>query len=69
MTNDNKITNGKLQYDLNREWVKIRALSSSKIDNYEDLAGEEILPFHESKIIEQAKFIYSPLRKTFERQI
>ena len=69
MTNDDKITNGKLQYVLNRESVKVRALWSSKIDKYEDLTGEEILPFHKSRIIEQAKFIYSPLRKTFERQI
>ena len=41
--------------------LKISALSSVKIDKYEYLAGEEILPSDQSRIIEQAKFIYSPL--------
>ena len=30
--------------DINREVAKISALSSSKIDKYEYLTGEEILP-------------------------
>ena len=34
----------KLQYDKNREAAKISALSSGKIDKYEYLTGEEILP-------------------------
>ena len=41
--------------------LKISALSSVKIDKYEYIAGEEILPSDQSRIIEQAKFIYSPL--------
>ena len=45
------------------------ALSSSKIDRYEYFTGEEILPFDQIRIIEQAKFTYSPLRKAFEKQI
>ena len=59
----------KLQCDINREASKILALSSSKIDKYEYLTGEELLPSDQSRIIEQAKFIYSPLGKVFEKQI
>ena len=52
---------GNLQYDINREVAKISALSSSKIDKYEYLKGEEILSSNQKQIIEQAKFTYSPL--------
>ena len=55
----------KLQYDINREAAKISALSSRKIDKYEYLTGEEILPSDQSRIIEQVTFTYSPLRKSF----
>ena len=58
----------KLQYDINREAAKISALSSGKIDKYEYLTGEEILPSNEQQIIEQAKFTYSPLEKAFEKK-
>ena len=58
----------KLQYDINREATKISALSSGKIDKYEYLTGKEILPSTQQQIIEQAKFIYSPLGKAFETQ-
>ena len=68
MTTDDKITDEKLQYDINREAAKILALSSRKIDKDEFLTGEEILPSNQSQIIEQAKFTYSPLGKTFEKQ-
>ena len=57
----------KLQYDINREAAKISALSSGNIDKYEYLTGEEILPSNQQQIIEQAKFIYFPLGKTFEK--
>ena len=53
---DNKIRDEKLQYDINREAAKISALSSGKIDKDVYLAGEEILPFNQRQIIEQAKF-------------
>ena len=56
MTIDDKIKDEKLQYNINREAAKISALSSGKIDKYEYLTGEEILPSDESRIIEQAKF-------------
>ena len=69
MTTDDKIKDEKLQYDINREAAKISALSSGKIDKYEYLTGEEILPPDQNRIIEQVKFIYSPLGKAFEKQI
>ena len=40
-----------------------------KYQHYEFLTGEEILPFDESRIIEQTKFTYSSLGKAFEKQI
>ena len=58
-----------LQYDIYKEAEKISELSSRKIDKYEYITGEEILPSDQSKIIQQAKFTYSPLRKAFEKQI
>ena len=64
MTIEDLIRDEKVQYDINREAAKISALSSSKIDKYEYLTGEEIL----QQIIEQAKFTYSPLGKAFEKQ-
>ena len=57
------------KYDINREAAKISALSSGKIDKYEYLKGEEILPSNQQRITEQAKFTYSPLGKAFEKQI
>ena len=63
------IRDEKLQYDINREAAKISALSSNKIDKYEYLTGEDILPSNKQQIIEQAKFSYSPLGKAFEKQI
>ena len=69
MTINDQIRDEKLQYDINREAAKISALSSGKIDKYEYLTGEEILPSNQQQIIEQAKFTYSPLRKAFEKQI
>ena len=68
MTIDDQIKDEKLQYDINREAAKRSALPSAKIDKYEYLTGEEILPSNEKQIIEQAKFTYSPLGKAFEKQ-
>ena len=68
MTIEDQIKDEKLQYDINREAAKISALSSGKIDKYEYLTGEEILPSNQRQIIEQAKFTYSPLGKAFEKQ-
>ena len=44
-------------------------MSSGKINKYEYLTDEEILPSNQKQIIEQAKFTYSPLGKAFEKQI
>ena len=68
MTIEDQIKDEKLQYDINREAVKISALSSGKLDKYEYLTGEEILPSNQQQIIQQAKFTYSPLGKAFEKQ-
>ena len=62
MTIEDEISDEKLQYDINREVVKISALSSEKIDKYEYLTGEEVLPSNQQQIIEQAKYNYSPLK-------
>ena len=58
-----------MKNDIKREAAKTSALSSGKIDKYEYLTGDEILPSDQSRIIEQAKFTYSPLSKTFEKQV
>ena len=52
MTTDDKIRDEKLQDNINREAAKISALSSGKIDKYEYLRGEEILPSYQSRTIE-----------------
>ena len=55
MTIGDQIKDKKLQYDINREAAKISALPSDKIDKYEYLTGEEILPSNQKQIIEQAR--------------
>ena len=69
MTIEDRIKDEKLQYEINREAAKISALSSGKLDKYEYLTGEEILPSNQQQIIQQAKFNYSPLGKAIEKQI
>ena len=68
MTIDDKIRHKKLQYDINREAAKISALLSGKIEKYEYLTGEKILPSNQRQIIEQAKFAYSLIGKAFGKQ-
>ena len=69
MTINDQIKDEKLQYDVNREAAKISALSSGKFHKYEYLTGEDILPSNQQQIIEQTKFICSPLGKSFDKQI
>ena len=69
MTLEDKIRDEKLQYDINREAAKISTLSSGRTDKHEYLTGEEILPSNQQQIIEQAKFTFFPLGKSFEKQI
>ena len=68
MTIEDQIIDEELQYDIHREAANISALSSGKLDKYEYLTGEEILPSNQQQIIQQAKFTYSPLGKAFEKQ-
>ena len=68
MTIDDQIKDERIQYDINREAANISALTSGKIDKYEYLTGEEILPFNQKQTIEQAKCTYFPLGKAFEKQ-
>ena len=65
MTINDQIRDEKLQYDINRKATEISALSSGKINKYEYLTGNEILPSDQQQITEQAKFTYSPLGKAF----
>ena len=48
MTTDGKIRDEGLQYDISGDATKTSALSSGKIDKYEFLTGEEILPSNRS---------------------
>ena len=66
---DDKINDEKLQYNINREAAKTSPFSSDKIDKYEYLTGEEMLPSDQSRITEQAKFTFSPFGKAFEKLI
>ena len=56
-------------YSINREAEIIATLVSCKIDKYEYLTSEEILPSNQRQTLEQAKFTYSPLGEVFEKQI
>ena len=67
MTIEDRIKDEKLKYEINREAAKISALSSGKLDKYEYLTGEEILPSNQRQITEQTKFTYSPLGKACEK--
>ena len=65
---DDKIRDKKMQYDINRKAAKISALPSGKIEQYEYLAGEEIHPSDQRRVIQQANFTYFPLGKAFQQQ-
>ena len=69
MTINDQIKDEKLQYNINREAAKISALSSGKLQKYEYLTSEDILPSSQQQIIQQARFTYSPLGKAFDKQI
>ena len=69
ITIGDQIKDEKVQYDINTETAKISGLSSGKIDKYEYLTGEEILPSNQKQIIERAKFTYPLLGKVFEKSV
>ena len=54
---DEKIRDEKLQNYVNSETAKILALSSGKLDKFDYLTDEEILPSNQRQIIEQDKFL------------
>ena len=67
MTIDDKL-HKKLQYkERSREAAKMSALSPRKINKYEYLTGEEILPSNRRKIRERARLAFSPLGKALEK--
>ena len=68
MTIDDKIRDAKLHYDINWVAAKASVLSSGKIDKYEYPTVEDKLRSDQSRIIEQAKFTYSPFDKAFEKK-
>ena len=43
------------------------ALSSGKIDKYENFTDEDTLLSDQRKVLKQAKFTYSPLLKALEK--
>ena len=69
MTIDDKIKDEELQYTIDREVAKLSGLPSGKTDKYEYFTGEEVLSTSQSRLIEQAKFTYTPLGKAFEKQM
>ena len=56
-----KIRGKTIQCNSDRGVAKISAFLSGKIDKYEYLTDEEILPPNRDEIIEQVKFTYSPI--------
>ena len=62
---DKKIMQNEAQYNLDRKAAKISALSSSNLDKYEYLTGEDL--GLKLSTVEQAKFEYSPLGKMFNK--
>ena len=60
---DEKFRDEKFQYEIKRTAATISAVSSDKIDKYEHLASDEILPPQQHKTIEQAKLTLDHLRK------
>ena len=60
MTIDDEIRDKKLQNDIRER--------SEKIDQYEYLTGEEILPSNQRRVIKEAAFTYSSLGKALVKQ-
>ena len=63
---DNKIIDEKYNIILTEKQQKYEHYHQSKIDKYECLTDEKMLPSDQSRIIEQVKFTHSPLSKPFE---
>ena len=63
LTNELKILNNRIK--ANQEAAKISGLSSKQLDKYEYLTGEDL--GYQPRVVEQAKFKYSPLGKVFNK--
>ena len=62
---DNKIRQNEADYDLYRKNANISALSSSKLDKYKYLTGEDL--GYRPGPVQKAKFEYSPLGQVFHK--
>ena len=60
---NNKIKANNAQYDLDRINAEISAYSNGDLDKYEFLTKQDLK--YKPDVLEQAKFIYSPLGKVF----
>ena len=69
VNHDDQVRDEKLKDNIKREAAKKSALSSRKIDKYEYLTSDEILPSNQKQMIGKAKFTYSLLGQAFENQI
>ena len=67
MKTDHKIIDEKIQCNITRGVIS--PLYSGRIDKYDYVTGEEILPSDQSRIIEQANFTCSLFAKAFEKEI
>ena len=69
-TIDNKIEQNQTQYDLDRQTVKIFALLSGNVSNYEFLTGKATLPMKDllKKAAKMKKIEYSSLAKELKAQ-
>ena len=63
---DNKIQQNKLQYDLDRQAVKISALSSGNVGKNEFFTGEDVLLLLKAATIKS--FQYPPLDSELKKQ-
>ena len=66
MTVDDQIVDEKIQYDINREAAKISALLSGKIDKFEYLTGENILPSNQKNNITSYIYLFSFVENFWE---
>ena len=66
---NDKIKGKKLQHDITRKAAIISALLIGKINKYEYLTDEEVLPPDQSRLIEQTKFTNSDFGEAFQKQI
>ena len=60
-----KIKSTQVQYDVDRETIKISILLFEGLDKYKYLTGEDL--GYTLGVVEQAKFEYSPLGKVFNK--